>query len=159
MPGGSVKSETPFHLAAFEPSEQEFREIFKLWRDYAEEIFYSAGQPNAADSAQTKALPAETKAGIKALLGEQRQAGYVRSTDPAYAALCHVTEGQGVPKNTVLTACEIESRACKQKWTLDLDSSVSPEQRNDGLRALRAEADPGGQPMEGWGLKPALGGD
>lgn len=127
-------------LAAFHPSEQEFRTIFALQRALDLEYDTTWGpvspeQRRIRDEAEEK-----LNASLRAALGDARFADYERSSDFDYQKTSALVARLSLPSETAdqvwTTQRDLEQRAGK----LRADRSLATEERNRQLAALADEA-------------------
>lgn len=122
-------------LAAFEPTEQEFREIFKL-RSQVEDEFGRTRDDRLGSAATVK-----LEEGLKSLLGDTRYADYERSQDSNYQAVRRVADKNGFDKHAANKIFELKKAAEAQASVIRQDDALSREQRRAALSAIRKEAD------------------
>ena len=124
-----------WELATFEPTEQEFREIFKL-RSQVEDEFGL----NRNDTLGSAGI-AKMEEGLKGLLGDTRYAEYERSQDFTYQAVRRVAERNGFDKEAANKIFELRKAADAQANVVRQDDSLTREQRTAALSSIRQEAD------------------
>lgn len=129
-------------LASFEPTEEEFRQIFDIRKKFDDEFNpMLTASLDAAERERMNAARTQMEEQVKRVLGEARYAEYQRAQDPAYQSLYRVAERQGLPKDSALKAYEIKKLAEEQARTLRQDSSLTPEQRQRALENIRTETE------------------
>lgn len=130
-------------LDGFEPSEQEFREMFKVQKAFEDE-FGLMGMGTDEDD-RKKRTEAETamKEQMKSLLGDQRYAEYQRETDYQFKSLSKVTERLGLPKESAVKVWDMKAVAEAEANRVRNDPSLNHEQRQAALQAMRAETERG----------------
>jgi hypothetical protein len=130
-----------FGLGAFEPSENEFREIFNLRKPFDDE--YSQFVDGTDQAAMQRRAEAEEKVkqSIKQMLGDQRYAEYERSQDYNYQQLAKLAERQGLDREATVKAYDMTRTAQTEFFKVQQDQSLTPEQRNTALSGLRAETE------------------
>lgn len=131
-------------MAGFEPTEQEFLDLFKKRKAYDDEFggLFGAGlnlkgEEKAKQDAAKKALDED----IKAQLGDTRYAEYKRSEDPAYQAMYRVADREGLGKETAVKVYDLKKAAEEQAKKLQDDKALSADQRTAALRAVREETE------------------
>ena len=124
-----------WELAVFEPTEQEFREIFKL-RSQVEDEF-GLNRNDTLSSAAT----AKLEEGLKSLLGDTRYTEYERSQDSTYQTVRRVADKNGFDKEAANKIYELKKAADAQAGAVRQDDSLSREQRKAALSSIRQEAD------------------
>lgn len=128
-------------LDGFEPSEQEFREMFKVQKQFDDQ-FGLMGM-SGDQEVQKKRAEAETarQEELKAILGNQRFADYQRETDYQFKALSKIADRQGLSKDAALKVWEMKAIAEKESAQLYGNPSLDAEQRKAALRAIREETE------------------
>jgi hypothetical protein len=128
-------------LDGFEPSEQEFREMFKVQKEFDDQ-FGLMGM-SGDQEVQKKRAEAETarQEELKAILGNQRFADYQRETDYQFKALSKVADRQGLPKESAIKVWDMKAVAEQEANRVRSDSSLNPQQRQAALQAVRAETE------------------
>ncbi len=131
-------------LAGFEPTEQEFLEIYKRRKAYDDEFSGGFGGPlnlkgeeKERQTAAEKALEAQ----VKTLVGGDRYADYTRSKDYAYQAMYRVADREGLGKEAALKVYDMKKAAEEQAKQLRADKSLAADQRTAALRAIRDETE------------------
>jgi hypothetical protein len=134
-------------LASFEPSEQEFRDIFKLKKSFEDEYglagMYGLNSANKAEKEKADAAKKETDAKIKAVLGDDRYTEYERGQDWAYQGMHKTAERQGLGKAEANKVYDMKKVAEEEARKLRTNTSLTPEQRNAALRNIRTETENG----------------
>ncbi len=128
-------------MGSFEPSEDEFKAIFKEKKKFEDE-FGMAGM-NATDKAdkdKMKAAEAAMKETLKATLGD-RYEDYEISQDQAYQSIYRVTERNGLGKDSAKKVYDVKKEAEAQASALRKDTSLSKEQRDAALKGIRDETE------------------
>lgn len=130
------------NLLAFEPTEDEFRQIFRLQRAFEEEFdpstFLDAGD-RAGHERRHKAEE-ELKTKLRETLGEQRYKDYERSQDSAYRWLVQITQRYDLPKERADEIFMLKEAAHAQARQINSDSTISPEVRASRLQLVQNEA-------------------
>lgn len=129
-------------LASFEPTEQEFRQIFALRKKFDDEFNpRAAATMDTAERERMNAARKEMEQQLKNLLGEARYADYERSQDWAYQSIYRTAERQGLGKDAAVKVYEMKKLAEEQARKLQQDPSLAPEQRQRALESIRAETE------------------
>lgn len=130
-----------WQLGAFAPSEQEFRSIFALQREF--DLQFSNDRRSSNDEAVQKArsdaqtaLDAQIKAGI----GEARYADYQRAKDHNYQQLAGITERLALPKENAVAVYDLSKDIQKRAQEIRGDKDLKGDARNEALAALVDEA-------------------
>lgn len=133
-------------LAGFEPTENEFLELFKKRKAYDDEYgLPGVGAANLKGEEKEKQKTAEQKLNdeIKSELGEERYQEYKRAQDYAFQAMYRVTERENLGKDAAVKAYEMKKTAEDEARKLRSDNSLTPEQRAAALAGIRAETEKG----------------
>jgi hypothetical protein len=139
----STASRLRSELTAFNATEQEMREIFKLrWKLDDEFSTTGPSNPNDPEAGRKRgeayqAMEAETKA----LLGEQRYAEYQRSRDYQFRTLNRLAQQNGLPADTAIKAYDLQRVAREESGRLQSNRDLPPEQRNQMLQQMQSELD------------------
>lgn len=131
-----------YGLAAFEPTEEEFRSIFSIQKAAVDDKFgspYWYGTPSADERAARTQAQAKADAEIKTLLGEQRFAEYTRSKDYEYQKLTEITNRLQLPKDRAVEAYTLKT-TLEEKLQATLKTST-PETQAQNLAGVKEEAD------------------
>ena len=127
-------------MTDFEPSEQEFRDVFKLKKKFDDDFGGQFGMMSQDKEEQAKRAKAqgELDGQLKTMMGDARYADYQRGQDWAYGAMSKVAERQGLPKEAAVKVYDMKKAAEDQANKLRMDPSLSNEQRQSALQAIRA---------------------
>ncbi len=130
-----------WNLAAFEPSEQEFRALFKVEDAFSSTMgAYRFGGPDPDDPVAQKKWADANKAKedeMKKLLGETRYKEYTRAQDYYYQELYRMAQRSGLPKETVTKVFDMKDAAETQARRVRSDQNLTPEQRQQALVEIR----------------------
>ena len=131
-------------LAGFEPTEQEFLDLFKKRKAYDDEFggafgggLNLKGEEKAKQEAAKKALDEQ----VKAQLGEARYTEYTRAQDHAYQAMYRTADREGLGKEAAIKVYDMKKAAEEQAKKLRADTTLTQEQRTAALRAIREETE------------------
>ncbi len=128
-------------MGSFEPSEDEFKSIFKEKKKFEDEFGMSG--MNATDKADKDKMKAAEKAmneSLKSTLGD-RYVDYELSQDQAYQSIYRVTERNGIAKDSAKKVYDVKKEAEAQASALRKDTSLSKEQRDAALKGIRDETE------------------
>ena len=128
-------------LAAFAPTEKEFRALFKLHREFEERCGSPNGAPDDGKQRERSAAEAELDTRIKAALGDARYAEYRQQQDSAYRVAARIAERFGLPASRASEVFAL-SRATQSKLqALRDDTKLGPAAVREALATLAREAD------------------
>lgn len=129
------RSETAMRLTsqleALEPSEQEFREIYKLRSQIEDELGVSQG------GMLSSAANAKLEEGLKNLLGDSRYSDYELSQNYGYKKIYGVATLNGFGKDAATYVFNLKKESENQTKAVRMDSSLTPEQRAASLLSIR----------------------
>jgi hypothetical protein len=129
-------------LAAFDPTEEEFRQIFAVRKKFDEQFNpMAAATMDAAERERMNAARKEMEQQLKNLLGETRYADYARAQDWTYQSIYRVAERQGLPKDAAVKVYEMKQIAEEQASKVRQDNALTPEQRQRALEGIRSETE------------------
>lgn len=140
-------------LDGFEPNEQEFRDIFKLRKDFDDKYGMMGFNPGDPETMKERG-EAESKMNeeLKKTLGEERFTEYLRNQDFTYKGMAKAVERQGLPKESAIKLYDTKSQAEQAAQTVRNDVALSEEDRQAKLREIRqaTEAEMRGVLGEGY---------
>lgn len=127
-------------LLAFNPTEEEFRTIFKFRQAYDEQWSNSDnGLPNQAEGERRNAAYKEMNERIKAALGPVRGPDYEITSDYNYRRVSQVVSRLELPPETTRQLWEAQ-KEFQQRATAIRRAATNPEERATQLTALQQEA-------------------
>jgi hypothetical protein len=130
-------------LDGFEPTEQEFRDLFRLKQKFDEEFGPLSGfngfDPVVAE--KRAASQAELEEQIRQAMGESRYVEYQRAQDWAYKGALHAAEQNGLGKEAAVKVYELKALAEEQARQFRTDQSLTVEQQLEAMAMIRAEAE------------------
>lgn len=133
-------------LSGFEPTEEEFRRLFRLQKDFENQI--SAALPNASDEVQAEIRARAQEEGQRALqeemqkvLGKDRFAQWQQAQDPDYKALVQIADRYNLPTETSQKIYNYKVQAEQQKQRIEADPNLSEEQRQLARDAIAQETE------------------
>jgi len=133
-----VASALRFQLSVFDPTEQEFRTLYRLQNAYADRVRPFFGQPTADQMQGRPEAQRQLDAEIKTTLGAQRYEEYRRASDYNYREAYKVVARLGLPPTTTNQVWEIQQDIQKRAGSLDRD--LSAEEHAQQVAALAGEA-------------------
>ena len=126
-------------LAGFEPTEEEFRRLFRVQKDFEKEINRSLSG-DEADMVRDDAQDALNQE-MRKVLGENRFAEWERAQDPDYKALLQVADRFNLPRELSANVYSMKLQAEQQKVQVDANPNLSPQQRQAALEAIARETE------------------
>lgn len=131
-------------LAAFEPSEEEFRELFRLRQTAEAQSRVSSAGSSEDAFASRRELEANLEPKIEAMLGDERYADYKQANDADYRRFHRITTRLELPRQAAADAQALKTSIQEQRTKIMRDRSIStPAQRADQLERLAGEAEAG----------------
>ena len=127
-------------MSAFDPSEQEFRSIFALQRQFDLQNVNNGNPGDDTASQQRASAETALQAQIRATLGEARYADYQRAQDGNFRQLASLTERLELPKETTVAVYNLSKDMQKRAQQINSDSTLNTEQRARALSDLAGEA-------------------
>lgn len=128
-------------LGGFDPTEQEFREVFRLKKKFDEEHGAMMGIIPGAVNEKRVADEQELEAQLKVALGEQRYNEFKREQDLGYRGAVQAAEQSGLTKATAVKVYDMKKTAEQQASKIRSDTTLSDEQRHAALQAIRVETE------------------
>ena len=131
-------------MASFEPSEQEFLELFKKRKAYDDEYGLAgmgAATLKGAEKEKQKNAEQELDDAIKQQFGEARYQEYKRSQDYAFQAIYRVTERENLGKDSAIKVYDMKKVAEDQAKALRTDKSLDSTARTVALQGIRTETE------------------
>ncbi len=128
-------------LDGLDPTEGEFRDIFKLQKSFDDEFGGMFGMAGMGPDDMKKRSEAEKllKEDIKKLLGDERYSDYEMVSDWAYKPLAKVVDKQGLDKGVGRDVWNMKKAAEEEVRNIRMNRDLSQEQRNDALKAIAEE--------------------
>ena len=119
------------NLAAFEPTEQEFREIFRVQRALEAD---ANSKPGPDFNGR---IPDEM---LKPILGETRFAEYRRAQDSSFQHLYHAAQRAGLDRQAAIQAHDIQQATLQEQRRIMQDANLSPEQKRAEQQSIHTQA-------------------
>ena len=129
------------NLGSFEPTEQEFREIFKLRKPFDDEYTLFLDGSDQAVMQRRGEAENSVKEAIRNVLGEVRYAEYERSQDYNFQQISKLAERQGLDRDSAVKAYDMSRTAQDGLQRVQQDSTLTAEQRQAAFEGIRAETE------------------
>lgn len=125
-------------LAAFDPSESEFRAIFQMQQTLNDKlsINLSGGIISGVDYEQRRQLQQDLEKNLQAALGAARYAEYSRSTSNEFQQLSKLAQRDNLPAETAIQAYDVRDRVAAESNRIFDDGGLSADQKRAALSAL-----------------------
>ncbi len=126
-------------LDGFTPSEQEFKDIFKLRKSFDDENGGMFGMMDQTKEGREKyqAAQKELNDQIKSTLGEARYADYEREKDYQYKGVSKFVQRQNLPKEAAVKVWDAKKAAEAEASKVRNNSSLNQEQKNAALQGIQ----------------------
>lgn len=132
----NVASQVRYELAAFNPTEEEFRTVYRLQSQLEPYV------PNMSQEEMQRRSEAQrqVREQIKAALGPVRAEEYTRATDYQYRQTSQLISRLELPPETTMKVWEVKQEIEGRANTLRRDTSIPPAERTKQLAALAEES-------------------
>jgi len=132
-------------MTGFQPSEEEFRKIFRIQKIFDNEFSHAFditddAQAEVKARAQQQAQDALNDE-VKKVLGDNRFTEYQRAQDPDYRTLSQVADRFDLSKDVVDRVYGMKQEAERQKAVLESNPNLTFEQRQAALAAIAKETE------------------
>ena len=139
MRTGNTASQLRYTLSAFNPTEDEFRAIFKAQQDY-DKLYGLDGNLTPDQQREYQAHQGDLFAKIQDAIGSERAADYKLQTDPNYMQTSRLMERLELPAAATQQVVSVQADISKRADAIRKDTSLSVADRNSQLAALGDEA-------------------
>jgi hypothetical protein len=126
-------------MGDFQPSEQEFRDIFKARKKFDDEFGLMGASNKPEERDRRQAAQTELDNSIKSVLGEDRFREYKYDQDLTRSSLNDIVKEHNVPRQQAYKVFDIKTAAQEQAAAVRKDQSLTPEQRQTALDAIQQE--------------------
>jgi hypothetical protein len=132
-------------LHGFNPSEEEFRRLFRLQKTF-DDTFNNGLNPADANQSDAQAAAREQAQQLlneemRKTLGGDRYGQYQRVQDPEYKPLIQLTERFDVSPALAGKIVDMKIEAERQKTLLEANQNLTPEQKGEALAAVARETE------------------
>jgi hypothetical protein len=136
-------------LMAFNPSEDEFRTVYRLQADFDERFGRIYGMMGPDESRRRGEAQRELQEQIKAALGPVRGADYERASDYSFRQTSQLIARLELPPETTTKIWAVKQEVEQRANALRSDTSLTADQRNQQLAALAQESSTKLEPLLG----------
>lgn len=127
-------------MDGFDPSEDEFRDIFAVRKNFDDEYGVVPGSNvSASDMESRQFAEQEMNKQIRDSLGDDRFQDYLRQTDYDYKSISKITERQGLGDNISAQVYEMKGGAEELAREIRMNTSLPIEERQMQLGQIRTE--------------------
>lgn len=126
-------------LDGFTPSEQEFKDLFKLRKNFDDQFGGMFGMMDQSKEGRDKynAAQKELNEQIKSTLGAERYADYEREKDYQYKGVSKFVQRQNLPKEAAVKVWDAKKASEAEASKVRSNSSLSQEQKNAALQGIQ----------------------
>jgi len=129
-------------IAGFDPSEEEFLEVFKIKEEFDREYSpITAQNETAAEQVKRSEAQTELNKQIRESLGTERYADFERAQDYGYQQLHQIAKKAELPPAVANDVYGMKRAAENQASQIRSDGNLSEQQRSASLAAIRAETE------------------
>lgn len=135
-----ASSQLRYTLAAFQPTEDEFRTILPLYQAYREQFPEPSFNLPPEQEAARKAAQDQMINQVKGLLGADRGADFAQAIDPASSQLNRLVARLDLPISAATQVAAIQQDAQQRATAIRSDTSLTGSDRRTQMAALADEA-------------------
>jgi hypothetical protein len=128
------------NLAAFDPTEAEFRALYKLQSAFDDQYAYTRSQPTDEWMKARSDAQRQLNDAIKSTLGADRYANYQRASDNNFRQTTQLVARLELPPETANQLYAVQQEFQQRRTAIYQNRPDSPEQFNQQLAALQQEA-------------------
>lgn len=137
------------NLTGFEPTEDEFREIFQLKKSFDDQFGFTRGGSDEAVRQQREVAQQQLDEKLRATLGDERFHEYQVSQDPLYRESYDATQRYDLPKEAADVIYQVRVAAEQERDRIRNDPNLDPNARTAALAALAQDTQAALQPTLG----------
>ena len=127
-------------LDGFNPSEEEFRNIFQIQKEFEDDHGVVQGATiSQAEVQERRSAEQNLKSDIKSLLGEDRFQDYLQQTDYDYKSIDKISQRQGLADNVSAQVYQMKSEAEELARGVRLNANIPIEERQQQLQQIYNE--------------------
>ena len=126
-------------LTSFEPTEDEFRQIFEMRKQFDDQFGLTRGGGDEAMREQRQAAQAKLDEQLRATLGEQRYHDYVLAQDDRYRETYDWTQRNDVPASSAEALYDIRKTAEQARREIENNKTLTREQQLAGFAKIKEE--------------------
>lgn len=132
-------------MAGFNPSEEEFRKIFRIQKTFDDQ-FNNAFDVTDEKQAEIKAraqdaAQAALSQEVRKILGDKRYGEYERAQDPDYRTIVQVADRFELPRDIANRVYGMKQEAERQRLALQANANLTDQQRQAALDAIAKETE------------------
>ena len=128
-------------LTTFEPTEDEFRQIFDIRKQLDDQFGFTRDGGDQAMREQRQAAQAKVDEQLRAVLGEQRYNDYMLAQDDRYREMYDYAQRNDLPRTTADALYEIRKAAEEAARQIRNNNELSAEERRLALAQVKQETE------------------
>lgn len=128
-----------YELAALNPTEAEFRQVFRAVDPLEHQMQLEFGSLEAMSPEQRERFQRQRQQAIREALGPARFQDYLLAQDPAYQAALALARARNAPPEAVRPIYQLARAIQARRQQVLADPNLSPEQRDQALKAIDRE--------------------
>jgi hypothetical protein len=136
----NTASQLRYNLAAFDPSEQEYRTLFQLQQAFDQQFGPMYSQPSQDEMKARSDAQKLLDRDISSALGEARYADYLRAKDYNYRQTSQLVARLELPPETANQVYAVQQDVQQRMRTIQMDRTLQMPDRLQQLSALADEA-------------------
>jgi hypothetical protein len=126
-------------LAGFEPTQEEFRKIFRAIDPLQHQLQLEYGGMEALSQQQRERFDRQRDAAIKEVLGPKRYEAYSVTKDPLYLQARMTAQQYGAPPKAILPIYQMTKATEARRQKILTDAALTPQQKSAALNAVNQE--------------------
>ncbi|MDQ6631411.1 MAG: hypothetical protein M3Y82_06595 [Verrucomicrobiota bacterium] len=131
-----------YSISGFDPSEQEFLALFKVRKNYDEQLENIPYDPDDEEGTKKRGeISKRMEEEIKAALPPERYADYKRANDYEFQDLRRFSEQEDLPKEAAAKIYDIKKTVEDEIKKVRADKNLNAEQRKAALKAMKDETE------------------
>ena len=129
------------NLTAFQPTEDEFRQIFDARKQFDDQFGLTRDGGDQAAREQRQAAQAKLDEQLRAVLGEERYHEYTLAQDDRYREMYDFTERNNLPRIAADALLDIRNTAEQARRELQNNKNLTPEQQVAARQQIQQTTD------------------
>jgi len=134
-----VASQLRYDLEGFNPTPDEFRQIYKIRKEREDDYVYDPDDQVLRDNREKNV--AEIERQIQGIVGDQRFSEYKRAQDYSYKELFRWLARNDLPPALANNVYDMKKAAEDAVKRLQQDETLTPEQRKEAFKTIRTETE------------------
>ena len=129
-----------YSLSSFDPSEDEFRQIYRLRKTFDDQYSNVDGNDKVAQEQRRQAQVA-LDSQLKSLLGEQRYQEYKLAQSGDYQDLYRVAQRYDLPKEVAKNVYDMRQAVEAERRKVEQNQNFTPDQKKEILQAMQQKTE------------------